>query len=572
MKNKEFMMIRRQSIRYLVMLLLVGYFYPGNSFGQESAGPKKENRETSLQHFLEGSLHDQKGEYAQAILEYQEALRSDQDPAIYNAMAKDYALIGKNERAIEAGLEAVKRAPDNRTYRETLADIYVNAMDYDKALGEYEEIVRIDSSSRDAWSNLAHLTQMKNPDRALVIYKKIMERFGPDQDTYFQMARIYDAENKLADAGEAIRGMLQLDPGNFELEKSLGDIYLRQDSVEAALRIYSDLVEQHPEQIEVRAAIAHAYLVKQDYQHAMEQFDIVLKKDTLSVEDQIRFGQVFVSFIQKDSLVAPYALTMFKKIQENYPGDWCPYWYIAAIANVLRDDSSALANFMKVKQLQPNNPDGWIGIAGIYYDKSNFDKAIEVLTEAQKYIPDEYRLYFLFGLTYQRIHQLPDAAVALEHALQINPKSIDAVTSLALVYDEMHRKDDSDSLYERALRIDPHNHLVLNNYGYSLSERGKDLDRAMRMSKEALKLQPDNQSYLDTYGWILFQMEKYEDAERFIRKAAEMANPSPVIIEHLGDVNFRLSRKDRAVEYWKKALDIDSTNASLKMKIQRGGL
>jgi tetratricopeptide (TPR) repeat protein len=572
MKKKEFMMIQRNPTRWSVIVVLLSLIFAGNCFSQDRSGPQKANRENSLQHFLEGSLHDQKGEYAQAVLEYQEALRFDQDPAIYHAMAKDYALLGKNERAVEAGSEAVKRAPDNRTYRETLAEIYINALDYDKALGEYEAIVKIDSSGRDAWSSLAHLTQMKNPERALAIYNKIIDRFGPDQDTYFQTARIYESQNKLAEACESVSGMLRLDPGNFEMKKSLGDLYLRRDSVDTALRIYADLVEMHPEQVEVRAAIAHAYLVKQDYQHATEQFDAVLKKDTLSIEDQIRFGQVFVSFIQKDSLVAPYALTMFKKIQDNYPDDWRPYWFIAAIDNVLRNDSSALANYTKVKQLEPKNPDGWLGIAGFYFDRGSFDKTIEVLTDAQKYIPDEYRLYFLLGLTYQRMHALTDAAVALERASQINPKSIDAVTSLALVYDELHRKDDSDSLYERALRIDPHNHLALNNYGYSLSERGKDLERALRMSKEALQLQPENQSYLDTYGWILFQKEKYAEAEQYIRKAVEMANPSPVIIEHLGDINYKLSRKDKALEYWKKALEKDPANESLRSKIQRGSL
>jgi Tfp pilus assembly protein PilF len=92
------------------------------------------------------------------------------------------------------------------------------------------------------------------------------------------------------------------------------------------------------------------------------------------------------------------------------------------------------------------------------------------------------------------------------------------------------------------------------------------------MSKEALQLQPENQSYLDTYGWILFQKEKYAEAEQYIRKAVEMANPSPVIIEHLGDINYKLSRKDKALEYWKKALEKDSANEALRSKIQRGSL
>lgn len=556
----------------LALSTIFGLLLFGCAGAQKTVDSTPENRELSLQHFLEGSLHDQKGEYAQAILEYQEAIRYKQDPAIYQAIAKDYAVLNKSDRAIDMGKEAVKLAPKNKTYHETLAEIYVSAFNYDDAAKEFGEVIRLDSSDHQAWSNLAHLTQMKDPDRALGLYQQIIERFGPDQEAYFQMARIYDAENKLDKATEAVQGMLILDPGNFEMEKTLGDLYLRRDSVNAALRIYNDLVELHPEQLEVRAAIAHAYLVKQDYQHAAEQFDIVLKKDTLSVEDQLRFGQVFVSFIQKDTLVAPYALTMFEKIRVNYPTDWRPYWYLGAINNILRNDTAALMNFKKVTELSRTTSDGWMGIATIYYDQNNFDETIKVLNEARKYIQDEFRVYFLLGLSYQRKEALSDAATALEKAVQLNEKSVDALSSLALVYDEMKRKDDSDSLYEHALQIDAHNHLVLNNYAYSLAERNMQLDRALRMSKEAVELQPDNQSYLDTYGWIYYQMGRYDEAEKYIRKAVELGSKSPVILEHLGDINYKLSRRDKAIEYWKKALEYDSNNQGLKEKIQRGSL
>ena len=140
-----------------------------------------------------------------------------------------------------------------------------------------------------------------------------------------------------------------------------------------------------------------------------------------------------------------------------------------------------------------------MGIAGIYYDKSQFDSTISVLNKAKKLVPEEFRVYFLLGISYQRKQDVVNAASTLEKALSINAKSVEAMTALALVYDELKRKGDSDSLYERALRLDPHNHLLLNNYGYSLSERGIQLERSLRMSKEALELQPNNQSYLDTY-------------------------------------------------------------------------
>jgi Tfp pilus assembly protein PilF len=238
----------------------------------------------------------------------------------------------------------------------------------------------------------------------------------------------------------------------------------------------------------------------------------------------------------------------------------------------MKDDSSAFVNFSKVKDLAKWNPDGWVGMASVYYDKNNFDEAIRLLTEAKKVLPEEFRIHFLLGISYQRKHEAIDAATALEKAVQLNDKSVDALSALALVYDELKRPDESDSIYEKALRLDPKNHLVLNNYGYSLSDRGLQLDRALKMSKEAIAQQPTNQSYLDTYGWIFYRMGQYTEAEKWIRKAIELGSQSPVIHEHLGDVYFKLSEKDKAIEYWQKALNFDSSNQSLKEKIQRGSL
>jgi tetratricopeptide (TPR) repeat protein len=225
-----------------------------------------------------------------------------------------------------------------------------------------------------------------------------------------------------------------------------------------------------------------------------------------------------------------------------------------------------------VKELASWNADGWVGIASVYIDKGRFDDAIQILTDGKKFVPEEYRIHFLLGFAYQRKRQLNDAALSLEKAVQLNGKSIEALSTLGLVYDELKRPEDSDSIYERALRIEPHNHLVLNNYAYSLSERGLGLQRSLRMSKEAVEQQPTNQSYLDTYGWVYYRLERYDEAERYIRKAIELGSTSAVIHEHLGDVYFRQSRKDKAMEYWRKALELDPANAALKEKIQRGGL
>ena len=48
-------------------------------------------RERALNHFIQGAVYEAKGEHANAVLEYQDALRDDPNPAIHYALSKNYS-------------------------------------------------------------------------------------------------------------------------------------------------------------------------------------------------------------------------------------------------------------------------------------------------------------------------------------------------------------------------------------------------------------------------------------------------------------------------------------------------
>ena len=66
------------------------------------------NYRAAMDHFISGNLEDVKGEYAQAILDYQEALMSYRDPNIYDAMSKDYMRLGKPKMAIDQAHKTIR--------------------------------------------------------------------------------------------------------------------------------------------------------------------------------------------------------------------------------------------------------------------------------------------------------------------------------------------------------------------------------------------------------------------------------------------------------------------------------
>ena len=135
------------------------------------------------------------------------------------------------------------------------------------------------------------------------------------------------------------------------------------------------------------------------------------------------------------------------------------------------------------------------------------------------------------------------------------------IGQLGLVYNNLKDFDKSDSLYLLALEVNPGDALINNNYAYSLSERGINLDEALRMTEIALAADSNNASYLDTYGWIAYKLGDVNKALDFINKSITTGKASAEVYEHLGDIQLKLGNKDLAIDAYLKSLELDSDNS-----------
>ncbi|MFM9052099.1 MAG: tetratricopeptide repeat protein [Bacteroidota bacterium] len=127
-------------------------------------------------------------------------------------------------------------------------------------------------------------------------------------------------------------------------------------------------------------------------------------------------------------------------------------------------------------------------------------------------------------------------------------------STLGEVYNDMKDYARSDQQYDKVLELDPNDASALNNYAYYLSLRKEKLQKAEEMSKSSIELQPDEASYEDTYGWILFVGGKYAEAKLWIGRSLEHGgDKSAAVLEHYGDVLFKLGDMAGALDYWQRA-------------------
>ena len=117
-------------------------------------------------------------------------------------------------------------------------------------------------------------------------------------------------------------------------------------------------------------------------------------------------------------------------------------------------------------------------------------------------------------------------------------------------YQELGDRKLAYATYEETLAVDPDRTSVLNNYAYYLSLEGKQLRKALKMSRRTVELEPDNATYLDTYGWILYLLHRPKDAKPYFKHAMLYGGKdSAVVLEHYSIVLEALGETDLATYY-----------------------
>lgn len=112
---------------------------------------------------------------------------------------------------------------------------------------------------------------------------------------------------------------------------------------------------------------------------------------------------------------------------------------------------------------------------------------------------------------------------------------------------------------ERALVLRPGDVSLSNDLSYTWIDRGIRLDDAEPLIRYAVGRFPLQAAYLDTYGWLLYKKGAFAEAAVWLGRANRArAGEDPVILDHLGDTFWRLSKREQAIAHWNRAVDVVS--------------
>ncbi|MEN8193445.1 MAG: tetratricopeptide repeat protein [Bacteroidota bacterium] len=561
-----------------------------------------ENQSKAQDHFISGAIFDLKGQYAAAILEYQEALTFDGQAGIHYALSKDYLILNKLPSALKHSKVSVEMAPDDVEYNYFLGNVYKIAQQPDSAEVVFNKVIELDSTYYQAYYSLGQVYEPKKPLKALEVYETLLKMTGPEWSVLVKIADLNERMGNVDNTISTVEELLSLNPSNLQLQKLLIESYLKTKRTEEALVMIDDALVMFPDDLSLIEYKGNALAQESRWQEASKEYNKLIHSERIPFEAKKRIAAGFVTEAAKDSAIIPIAKNVLHEIEKDST-DWQISAFLGEIASTEGNDSLAIEYFKSATNDAPWNPQIWNRLGILLFESQNYEMTVEEMKKAVNQFPDDFIDNLILGLALSQQQDTEGASRALEHAVRLNPNditalnaygftlnqqnrtdaavvylekvlyldstNIQALSTLAMIYDGQNDFVQSDSLYERALLIDSTNALIANNYAYSLSERGIQLERALRLAEFAVEENPENSSYLDTIGWVLYKLENYAKAEEYIKKAIEYDDSNATLFDHLADIYKGMNKIDKAKEYWKKALEIDPTLTEIEEKLNK---
>lgn len=229
-----------------------------------------------------------------------------------------------------------------------------------------------------------------------------------------------------------------------------------------------------------------------------------------------------------------------------------------------RDVSQALGWLNRVPAEGSAAPRGALLRVQIIAESGKNEDALRLVQEGRRHYADMPEFYSLEARILVRLERKPEALAIIREGLKTWPADEDLSFLLGSLLDDMGDRDGALAAMETLLANHPRNAQALNYVGYSLAERGRDLDRAVSLLRQADSLSP-NQSYIiDSLAWALYKAGQLPEALEQIRRAVRTGEViDPAIWEHYGDIAAAMNLRDEARAAYQKALEYKPANADM---------
>ena len=410
--------------------------------------------------------------------------------------------------------------------------------------------------------------------KALAIYDTLQQWRGQSVELSSAKLKAYQALNDTTGAIHEMRALLASAPTNADYNLAMGKMLFMFGYRDSAMVYYDKAQQYEPDNGLTYLTKAEYYLALGDTLNYDRQTYQALVSTDLDVESKL---QILVNYTK--TLLSAKDTThrtdhLFDVLIEQHPLEPQIRVLYSEYLMFIDNNEGAAEQIDYALNLDPTNKELWTRLMAYYLYAGNYEKAIEVGDKAIRLNPDNVELYSYLGSScysvkqYDKAIEVYDKALAILDSTQVDDRS-NLLSGKADVKFAMGDTIAAFALYDQSLDLNPDNPGTLNNYAYFLALSNRDLDKAERMSAKTIVEDAANPTYLDTYAWVFYMRKEYTMAQLYIEMAINNEEqPTSELFEHYGYILLANGDKQKALEQWRKAIELKPDNEQLVKQIE----
>ncbi|HXV36541.1 MAG TPA: tetratricopeptide repeat protein [Myxococcota bacterium] len=510
--------------------------------------------------------HQSRGRLDEALAAFERALAKDPDSAyLHQKLAAALIRAGRTQQSLEHAERALELAPGDPRTRIFLGQLHRMRRDVEAA-----EAALLDASGKPFSAEagaLLYQVYIENDrgERAVAIARWMVDAGEDANAARAALARAYAQIGEFEKATQTLREAIALDPENLQLYAQLARLARESGKPGAEQAVYREILKLRPRHHATLMALADAQLSQDDRAGALS----TLREIETHYPDDLR-SVVRLGFLYYEAEQLGESAARFESFLASEPNDYEVRFFLGIVRRRMADDAAAIEAFSAIPPHSEHYAEARTQLALLYERQPDFARALAEIRSALAAKPTRPRELYAASLQ-AKAGDFEGAVAFLEGLLLKNPDDDELLFNLGVVYGEAKRTQEALDYMQRAIEQNPQNASALNYVGYTWAERGHNLDLAEEYIVRALDLQPDDGFIVDSLGWVyymrarpLFETGRSEEAKKYLDRALkellraqELTGGDPVVSEHLGDTYLLLNEKQRALEKYEEAVNLE---------------
>ena len=492
------------------------------------------------------SFYIQMNRPEKAVSMLQQAVANSTDNFTYRmALATISRNMGMYGEATETYEKLVKDFPEKVELNYYLAETLTQEGEIGKAIDAYNTIESsIGMNEAISMQKYKLYNQLEQPDAAFKEIEKLANKYPMESRYQIILGDLHMEKNDTTVARSYYDKAHKIDPGNPYYIVSMANYYEATGNKDAAETEIRNALVNEKLDVETKIAILSRYILKlqqtqKDTDSANTLFEMLLEQHPEDTDLKQMYGSFLIAQEKTDE-----ARFQFQLVTEMEPENASAWQQLLNMALGANDIQEVIRICTKCQELFPKAPEYYFYLGIAYYQEDKLQEALDTYYAGINIIPADNpqlksNFYGQIGDIYYQMKQLDKTYQAYDEALKYNDNNVVVLNNYAYFL-SLDKKDlkKAERMSAQCIKLEPDNATYLDTYAWIFFVQGNYTLAKIYIENALEKDTTKNAELVDHYGDILFMTGDKEGALKQWKKALEMGKEGKTLKSKIAEEKY----------------------------------